>query len=101
MPVLSIGGNPYVLQRANQAPGSLFSTRPTDSRAFLNHPELYDGVNATTELNADVATKNNVDIRYTYVSMYIFAVGRSYEVPPTSIYSQPTFIGIFKLPEWS
>jgi hypothetical protein len=101
VPVLSVGGNSYILQRANNAPGILFSPRPTNSRAFLNHPELCDVTNATIDLNADVATNTRGEIRYTYVSMYIIAVGRSYEIPPSTIYSQPTFLGIFKLPEWS
>jgi hypothetical protein len=101
VPVLLIGGASYVLKRASEAPGNIFAPRPADSRAFLNHPELYDVSNATIELNADVAPNNRGEILYTYVCMYIFAVGRSYEVPPTTIYSQPTFVGIFRLPQWS
>jgi hypothetical protein len=101
VPVLLVGGTSYTLQRANSSPGSIFATRPADNRAFFNHPELCDITNATIDLNADVATKTNVEVRYTYVCMYIIAVGRSYEIPPSTIYSQPTFIGIFKLPEWS
>jgi hypothetical protein len=99
-PVLSINGISYVLRRANSGPSIIFSPQPTDSRAFLNYPALYDVNNATIELNADVATNTRGEVRYTYVSMYIAAVGRSYEIPPTTIYSQPTFLGIFKLPEW-
>jgi hypothetical protein len=101
VPVLLIGGTSYVLQRSNSGPGTIFRPRPTDSRAFLNHPELYSNENANTDINADAAPNNRGEILYTYVSMYIFAVGRSYEVPPTTIYSQPTFLGIFKLPQWS
>jgi hypothetical protein len=99
VPVLLIGGNSYILQRANSAPGILFSPKPTDSRSFFNHPELYDVSNATIDINADVASNTRGEIYYTYVCMYIIAVGRSYEIPPSTIYSQPTFLGIFKLPE--
>ena len=98
-PTLSLdGGTPYVLQRAVEGPGIIFSPKP-DNLYFLNHPDLYDSANATIEINADVAfrTLNNPPTRYTYISMYIAATGRSYL---TTLYSQPTFIGIFKLPEY-
>ena len=98
-PTLSLdGGTPYVMKRAIEGPGVIFSPKP-DHRYFLNHPDLYDSVNATSDINADVADRsaNNPLTRYTYVSMYIAAIGRSYL---TTIYSQPTFIGIFKLPEY-
>jgi len=73
------------------------------SRNFLNHPDLYNPANAVADVNADVAkdSKPNADFRYTYVSMYIAATGKSYELPPRSIYSQPTFIGVFRLAESS
>jgi len=72
-------------------------------RNFLNHPDLYNPANAVAEVNADVArdSKTNADFRYTYVSMYIAATGKSYELPPRSIYSQPTFIGVFRLADGS
>jgi len=73
------------------------------TRNFLNHPELYNPNNATPEINADVAkdSKTNADFRYTYVSMYIAAAGKTFELPPRNIYSQPTFIGVFRLAESS
>jgi hypothetical protein len=98
-PVLRIGGASYILQRTNSAPGIIFAPQPADSRSFFNYPELCSVENATQELNADVSTNLRGEIRYTYVSMYIAAAGRTFEMPPRTIYSQPTFIGIFMLPE--
>jgi hypothetical protein len=101
-PVLKLGSNTYILQRVDPAntPGSSFIPRPVDSRSFLNHPELRDPSNAVQNINADVQPNSRGgEIRYTYVSMYIAAVGRSFETPPKTIYSQPSFLGIFKLPE--
>ena len=100
-PTLTINGTPYVLQRAIERPGLNFSPQP--NRDFLNHPDLYNTAYVTDVLNADVATNTRTDppLRYTYVSMYIAAVGQSLEMPPRTIYSQPTFIGIFQLAESS
>jgi len=96
-PVLSLNSVPYTLQRANSGPSLVFN--PVPNRYFLNHQDLYNTANVTNEKNADVATPNpNTPIspRYTYVSMYIFATGRDYL---STFYSQPTHIGIFRLPE--
>jgi hypothetical protein len=98
-PVLRLDNVPYVLQRATSAPGIILDPQPpftnSRNRAFFNHPEFR---NAGQEKNADIAPNSSADIRYTYVSMYIAAVGRSFEMPPRTIYSQPTFLGIFRLP---
>ena len=97
IPELSLNGVPFILQRAVSGPSLIFSPRP--NRYFLNHPDLYDTANVTNEINADVVSPNPntpPDQRYTYVSMYIFAIGRDYL---STFYSQPTHIGIFRLPE--
>jgi hypothetical protein len=95
-PVLRLNGS-HTLMRANSAPGIIFAPQPVDSRSFLNYPELCNHDNATSIFNADVVSPG-ADVRYTYVSMYIAAVGRSFEMPPRTIYSQPCFLGIFRLP---
>ena len=98
-PYLSLdGGGTYILQRAIQSPGNNFNPKP--DRYFLNHEDLYNSSNATKETNADVANRSisSPPNLYTYVSMYIAATGRSYL---TTIYSQPTFIGIFALADRS
>jgi len=89
----------YTLQRAIEGPGLKFTPQP--NRSFLNHADLYNTANLTPQLNADVATntKTGANRYYTYVSMYIAATGKSFESPPSIIYSQPTFIGVFRLAE--
>lgn len=106
-PTLILNGNSYVLQRVkgDDVLGiPPFYQKPND-RYFLNYPELNDTANATSTINADVAVNTNAnadtDVRYTYVSMYIAAKGTSFELPPRSIYSQPTFVGVFRLAESS
>jgi hypothetical protein len=102
-PTLSVNGIPYNLQRAveNQIL-NLYALNPQPDRRFLNHPELYNTANVTNGRNADVATNSAADVRYTYVAMYIAARGTSIvDMPPRTVYSQPTFIGIFRLAEWS
>jgi len=96
-PVLILNGVSHTLQRAVSGQG-LGSFTPEPNRLFLNHPDLYNTANATNEKNADTATNSKTDpeLKYTYVSMYIFAIGGRYL---TTIFSQPTHIGIFRLAE--
>jgi len=102
-PTLSINGASYNLQRAIKNENlNLDNLNPLPNRDFLNHPELYSAANVTSGNNADVASFSGSGTpRYTYVSLYIAAKGTSLEMPPRTIYSQPTFIGIFRLTEWS
>jgi hypothetical protein len=101
-PTLTIEGETARnLRRAvrNQVSGISFEALP--DRRFLNHPDLYNTA-ITNRRNADIAAINPNDSGrgtpyYTYVSMYIAARGTSREMPPRTIYSQPTFIGIFQL----
>jgi hypothetical protein len=107
-PVLILNGNRYVLQRAIRGPGINFA--PIPSRRFLNDQQLYNSSNAispsqsSTYTNADVygrsvTEENGLPSRYTYVSMYIVAQGTDHDMPPQTIFSQPTFLGIFLLAE--
>ena len=95
--------NEYILTRATDTPEGVpsltFNPKPDKNLYFLNYPELYDTANATSAINADVATntKTNTEFRHTYVSMYIAAAGKSLEALPRNIYSQPTFVGVFRL----
>jgi hypothetical protein len=97
MPALILNGTSYVLWRAIEVRGSTFSPKPAGNRYFLNYPELYDTANATKEINADVAPNTKANAQYTYVSLYIAAAGKTTVLPPQDVYSQPTFIGIFRL----
>ena len=100
-PTLTIGGKPYYLQRAVESQILSLNFRPQPNRDFLNNADLYNIANITNELNADVATNSAAAIAHTYVAMYIAARGMSLEMPPRAVYSQPTFIGIFKLADRS
>jgi len=101
-PTMTLRGNTYYLVRADSGPGINFNPLPED-RYFFNDPELFDIENAWTtnnpNINADTIGRTQTvppqPLIYTYVSMYIAAVGREYL---STIYSQPTFIGIFRLP---
>jgi hypothetical protein len=100
-PVLSLDNMtpPYpFLQRANSAPGMNFRPLPED-RLFFNHADLRNSNYATAEINADVASHSSANPLYAYASMYIAATGRTLDLPPRTIFSQPTFIGIFRLTE--
>jgi hypothetical protein len=104
-PVLILNGISYPLYRAESGNGINFTPKP--DRRFLNDAQLYDSTLAinpsqsSTRDNADVygRTQTSPPSRYTYVSMYIVAQGTSFDMPPQTIYSQPTFIGIFRLSE--
>ena len=99
IPVLLLNGSTYTLRRANSGLTVNFNPRPED-RYFLNHQDLNNTANVTNDINADVAANTqpiqDFEQRYTYVSMYIFAVGKDYL---STIYSLPTHIGIFRLAE--
>jgi len=69
---------------------------------FFNHMELLDSGNRTNRtINADVAPtvpSGPMPIEHSYVMMYIAAAGLSLTAPPVRVFSQPTFLGIFRLP---
>jgi hypothetical protein len=93
----------YGLLRANSGQSINFSPLP-ENRYFQNDPDLYNSANAysstntTPTVNADTvyrtATTENPS-ENTYVSMYIAAAGVSNLI---AVYSQPTWLGIFRLP---
>jgi hypothetical protein len=94
-PTFTIGGNTYTLYRSTGS--GAFTPRP--DRYFINSSELNRTENANATLNADVADQSRISgKRYAYVSMYIVKMGRDVNTLST-IYSAPTFVGIFKLPD--
>jgi hypothetical protein len=93
-PYLTIKGDTWDLYRST---GSGNFT-PVPDRYFVNTSELNSSDNAISTRNGDVANNSVTGQRYTYASLYIVATGldqQSY----TPIYSIPTFIGIFRLPD--
>jgi len=71
---------------------------PKPDRYFFYSTELVNETNHTLGINNDIALRNTGVSGHAYVSMYIVAVGSN----PTNfsqIYSKPTHIGVFKLPD--
>ncbi|MDR0302806.1 MAG: hypothetical protein LBI04_10915 [Treponema sp.] len=92
-PVLSFDGSEIRLFRSKD----LIS--PVPDRYFRNTPDLNDPEKATSNINADVAGRSGLSQRYAYVSMYIVAAGLN-PVAFTPVYSKPTHISIFRLPDY-
>ena len=87
----------YTLLRSTG--NGLFNPRP--NRYFVNSQDLWNPDYITdTNINADVANKSSFsnDSRYTYAAMYIVAVGVDTSTY-SEIYSTPSLIHVFLLPE--
>jgi hypothetical protein len=93
IPYLRIGNTQYNLFRSNG--NGIFN--PLPDRYFVNSSQLHSGENAISTINADVVNNNVSGSRYTYASMYIVVTGIDNNFSP--VYSVPTFIGIFLLPD--
>ncbi len=101
IPTMQINnGTEYALYRSIGSTGeSGFDPEP--DRFFRNSPDICLSANAIARINADVADAASTTPetpRYTYASFYIAATG----IDPrnlTSVFSKPTHIGIFRLPE--
>jgi hypothetical protein len=95
------GGTEYVLLRTTGkgiSGSSDFDIKPDNNRTFINTSELNSSANAVSTVNNDVADKAVAGSRYTYVSMYIVSTGHDL-ISYSPIYSQPAFIGVFRLPD--
>ncbi|MDR2184262.1 MAG: hypothetical protein LBO80_01140 [Treponema sp.] len=104
IPNLTHSGTSYNLYRSNNGFTPLPPSTSPSHRLFQNTADLNNGANAfqtDPNKNADVAGKDNMtdSFRYTYVSLYIMAEGIDDHYSP--IYSRPTHVGVFKLPETS
>jgi len=93
-PVLSFNSTEYLIFRSKD----LISPQPTGDRSFRNSSDLNDPAKAISNINADVSGRTGLTQRYAYVSMYIVAIGVN-TTSFTSLYSKPTHISVFKLPE--
>ena len=92
------GGAAQTLRRA----ASLLNTSlPRDDPFFRSRIDLRTNAYATSAVNADVAPMQGSNppfqSQYAYAAMYIAAIGQNNSF--TRIYSKPTFIGVFRLPE--
>jgi hypothetical protein len=96
-PSVKIDNANYVLFRSN-GNTSNDSFSPVPDRYFINKAELNRSENISSRQNKDVADNTAVSgPRYTYVSMYIVVNGTDDNFSP--VFSTPTHIGIFRLPE--
>jgi len=96
-PLLRIGSSEYVLWRTNDS--GRFSPRP--NRLFINTDELRDRENLIPQINADVVDRAGIaaeERNFTYVAMYIVAVGM-HPTTYAAIYSTPSLIHVFMLPD--
>ncbi|GHV75957.1 hypothetical protein AGMMS49942_07780 [Spirochaetia bacterium] len=89
--------NPYARYRLFRYSESGFMRPYADNRYFVNSNDINNGayINTATYTNLDV--QYNSASGYTYVSMYILAYGVDSNF--SNIYSTPTFIGVFRLPD--
>jgi len=100
-PRLTLDGSHHYLRRAQHS--DRFGHFQPVPRAggilpFFNHPELRASANRTEDINADIAPQIPAGSEYSYVLMYIVAMGLDHSTPPTRVFSQPTHLGIFRLP---
>ncbi|MDR2184224.1 MAG: hypothetical protein LBO80_00940 [Treponema sp.] len=95
-PYLSLPGNARMKLKRSNGDGA-FSPLPAH-RYFLNTVDLNSDGNINTTVNADVAAPSGSGAtRYAYVAMYIATAGIN-EQAYTPIFSIPSFVGIFSLP---
>jgi hypothetical protein len=104
IPFLTRGGSSYNLYRSANGFNPLPPNTSPRYRLFQNTSDLNTSANAfqhDPNTNADVADKTITanSSRHTYVSLYIMAEGVDDHYSP--IYSRPTRIGVFMLPNAS
>jgi hypothetical protein len=90
--IIDGSGSPISLLRSSR----VANPAPTN-KYLLNNSDLNSSANAVTTKNADVQDNSGAtEPRYTYIALYIVAAGRDDNY--SSVYSKPTFIGVFLLP---
>ena len=98
IPYAEKGSDRYELLRSTGE--NLFQPVPED-RYLQNSSELNSSENANTTKNADVQDNTSAGTpRYTYILIYIVSSGFDPSNLNT-IYSIPTYVGVFRLPELS
>jgi hypothetical protein len=78
----------------------LMANLAAEDRFFVNTTDLNNSQNANANKNADVQDKSGISgPRHVYVNMYVVAYGVDDNYSP--IYSKPTWLGVFRLPNFS
>jgi hypothetical protein len=96
-PYLELPGNDRMTLKRSDG-GGTFNPLPSH-RNFLNSAELNSSSNITSTINADVAAPSGSGITlHAYVAIYIATAGINGQTY-TPIFSTPSFVGIFKLPD--
>jgi hypothetical protein len=95
-------GAPYLRHQLSRNTGN-DNTPYADNRYFVNSDDINNGDHISSDsshINQDVqnSAQSISGPKYTYASMYILAHGLD-DSNFTNIYSIPTFIGIFRLPD--
>jgi hypothetical protein len=94
-PHLAVAGKEYILHRSNGS-GSF---EPLPDSYFVNSNGLWNPDNlASNSINLDITAKQGVEGAYTYVSMFIVAVGLDSQTF-AQLFSSPTFVGVLRLPD--
>ena len=97
LPTMTIGDDVYTLRRSGG--NGVFTPHPDFN--FLNTDDLRDPSYINVHDSADIADKSGIDPAarlYTYVAMFIVAVGVDTNTY-SFIYSTPSLIHVFKLPD--
>ena len=95
-PTITVGNGPsYNLQRSNVGGSTSFDFFEPD-KYFINSEELREGIYLPLT-NGDINDTPSSDKNYTFVNMYIIAVGLTTDF--RQLYSSPTWIGVLRLPE--
>jgi len=97
-PVADFNGDTRILRRSRDVIRDSQTNIIEPNNFFWNTAELRNNLNAVSVYNADTAPIQNRTPVWAYTAMYIVTTGQN---PQTfaRIYSKPTFIGVFKLPD--
>jgi hypothetical protein len=94
-PVMTISATDYTLRRS----GDIFNPKPAD-KLFRNTADLRNATYIGENDNADVVDSSGTGNRdFTYVAMFIVAVGFDYDYTFSNFYSTPSLIHVFQLPD--
>jgi hypothetical protein len=102
----SVASDPYLVDTSGSIRylirsdgGGAFTPRPADRR-FVNRSELHNPANINPNTNADVvAPSGSGGTSHAYAAIYIASAGINEQAGYTPLFSIPSFVGIFLLPD--